>query len=259
MPETHGVGPGMGHEGDPGSFVIHVPERRKASGSGASDVSEEFGEATDDTLMKFDERFGAGDRFPLFVQWPLSLFGEGFLDDLGRSSLPNRSSDLGDPIVRFGFEPECVNERLGGLLGADQGRDDQTINGEIGEDRREEVSLKLPDFGEDGIIDTTPVKFPLRLSVTDEDQFHGPFIVSAATGSTAMAVGPTTPVPVAAEIRGIDGDGDEMAGPRGDVTVATRTQISLGRFVGLHSTHVDLEPHWVMFGVGCHINRTRPR
>lgn len=117
----------------------------------------------------------------------------------------------------------------------------------------------MPDVGEYRIIDATTVDFPLWLSVSNEDQFHGEVSLSAAAGAAAMSVGPATFVPMATKVGRVNGYGNNVSGSRRDVAVASWTEVSLVCFVGLDAADLNFESHRIAFGFGGHFNRRMPR
>jgi hypothetical protein len=161
--------------------------------------------------------------------------------------------------MSFWLEAERVDERLCGLLRANQGRDDKTVDWKIGEERGKKLGLTVPDVSEHWVVNAASIEFPLGLSVSDEDQFHIFFFVLTATRSTAMAVGPTATVPMASEVRCIDGDSDNVACARRYVLVASGAQVGLGCFVRLHAPDLNFETHRVAFRFVPHVNRRTPK
>src|SRR5690606_6213294 len=70
--------------------------------------------------------------------------------------------------------------------------------------------------------------------------FDRPAVGSAAPGPPAVAVGPAAVVPVAAQVGCLVGDGDDVAGAPGNVLVAPRAQVGLGRLVRLDAADLDV-------------------
>ena len=119
--------------------------------------------------------------------------------------------------------------------------------------------MAVAKVGKYRVVDATSIDFPLRLSVSNEDQFHVEFSGLAATGSVAMAIGPTATMPMATKVGSIDGHGNDMAGARRDVPIASGAYIVLCCFVGLHASNLDFEAHWVAFEFIGHVNRRTPK
>ena len=61
---------------------------------------------------------------------------------------------------------------------------------------------------------------------------------------------PAALVPVATEVRRIEGHGDEVAGAGRDVAVAPGAEVRLAGLVGLHPPYVDGEAHRVGVDAG---------
>ena len=57
--------------------------------------------------------------------------------------MPNWCANFSDPIMSFWLEAERVDERLRGLLRANQGRDDKTVDWKIGEERGKKLGLTV--------------------------------------------------------------------------------------------------------------------
>ena len=195
----------------------------------------------------------------MLIEWSAALFGKGLLNDFGRSALPNWRANFSDPVVGFWFKAKCIDERLCSLLRTLERRHHKTIDGEVDEERREKFGLAVTNVGKHRVVDAASVDFPLRLSVSNEDQFHGEFSGLAATGSAAMAIGPTATMPMPTKVGSIDGHGDDVAGARRDVPIASGAYIVLCCFVGLHASDLDFEAHWVAFGFAGHVNRRTPK
>ena len=135
--------------------------------------------------------------------------------------MPNWCANFSDPIMSFWLEAERVDERLRGLLRANQGRDDKTVDWKIGEERGKKLGLTVSDVSEHWVVNAASIEFPLGLSVSDEDQFHIFFFVLTATRSAAMAIGPAAAMPMAPQVGCISRDSDNVSGARRYVLVAS--------------------------------------
>ena len=135
--------------------------------------------------------------------------------------MPNWCADFSDPIMSFWLEAERVDERLCGLLCANQRRDDKTVDWKIGKERGKKLGLTVSDISEHWVVNAASIEFPLGLSVSDEDQFHIFFFVLTATRSAAMAIGPAAAMPMAPQVGCISRDSDNVSGARRYVLVAS--------------------------------------
>jgi hypothetical protein len=83
--------------------------------------------------------------------------------------------------------------------------------------------------------------------------------VLTATRSSAMAIGPTPAMPMAAQVGCIKRDSDDVSCARRYVLVAPGAQVGLRCFVRLHASDLNLKPHRIAFGFVRHVNRRTPR
>ena len=175
MPEDDGVRPGMSDDDDPLVGVVECPEMAMLRLHRVNSVRvERLLEAGDNPMVEGAEALPARPAVPHLLHRPQRRLLEEPIDLLDRAALPIcRVVDFLKPIVCFEVLGKLDRDGLRRLPCSVHRRTPQLVDTVKGyKSMCHSESLLTSEFGEVGIVACGPVRSPVGLSVTDEEEVH---------------------------------------------------------------------------------------
>ena len=170
------IGPSMGNDRDALRVIFHTPEVRVSRKIRSNrSPAEQVGHRSGDPIVEVAKGLPISKTLPPLFGRPGAALLEDALYLLFRGSRPVRHLDLGNRFDRERRQSGQLNQGLRGLLGSQSRRDDDLRELVlIGcQSRGNTLRLQAAEWSESRIDLPEPIDAPGRLSVSNEDEFHG--------------------------------------------------------------------------------------
>jgi len=170
--DKHAVGAGVGDEGEAITWLFDMPHGKFVLDSVDATLGQELIRTLVNALGEFTHRFAAFEAMPALERRATLLFSVGSFGFLGRTALPNRTTDLFQPWLNHFATALCIEDWSRGLTGAQERRDVHVVKVFVLESISEPTGLAVAARSEWRVILTETVAHPFRFGVTNESEMH---------------------------------------------------------------------------------------
>ncbi len=167
MTDRDGIRPTMRNESDPAARLSNPPVCDLVLDPLSAARFEEPRRACMDPIVEFSRRFATDQTMPTVINRSFSKFAIERFGMLGRRAVPVGISNLLEPRLNDLLAPERPKQRVSGLTGTCQWRNEYLVEVLIGQRLRHPCRLLMTKFGQRRVGNIQPISHPFGLTMSN--------------------------------------------------------------------------------------------